>query len=269
MLGAGDKVAAEHVVKRRQRHGGVVDNLDGGAAGAEQDDRAEHRIMRNPDDRFASTRAPDHGLHAEAIENALRIVRSKTLGDAVCGGARLGRRLDIEDDAADVGFVADLARQHLDDQRRRVCEQVARVTLDRIEIGRDPGFGDRNAVGGDDGLGLGLGEQAAPFPGDCGKYGAHDIALAGNVLAARFRHTFERMLGARPAADVVERIDGIVRHRKAGNAGGAQQRPSRFAGAAAEPTGQQRLAFDAAFGWPAPPPRGRRRSGRQGRSDSS
>ena len=56
--GAGNEVAGEIRLERRQCDGRVRDLFGSGAALTEQDDRAEYRVGRRADDQLAGVRAP-------------------------------------------------------------------------------------------------------------------------------------------------------------------------------------------------------------------
>jgi hypothetical protein len=60
------RVARQHPVQRRQRDRAVGAHLDCGAAGAEQQHRAEHRVDARADDQLLGERALDEALHREA-----------------------------------------------------------------------------------------------------------------------------------------------------------------------------------------------------------
>src|SRR5690606_30233073 len=92
-------------IERWQRHGLVADDLDGGAALAEEDDGTESRIVHDAEDELEGIRLAHHLLHGEAIE----IGGGTQMRDA-CDHARGRLRhglstFEAERDAAHIAFM--------------------------------------------------------------------------------------------------------------------------------------------------------------------
>ncbi len=242
--GALDQIAGKHAVERRQRDRGVVHHLDGDAAGTEQDDRPEDRIVAHAQNQFLRMFAHHHRLDGIALDIGLRRVLANPALDL--GGRRAGRlgRAQIEHDAADIRFVRDRLRQQLHHHVFVVLQKPG---------GRLAGLGRRSrhdrlrhgdAVGGDDGLGFRLGQHAPPLPGHRGEHGPDFIAIFFDILAAARRHAHQRALGARPVAEIGNRGGGGGRRLEAGKSGFLQDAAALAGRVIAEPAGQNRLAVD-------------------------
>ena len=87
----------------------------------------------------------------------------------------------IEDDAADVGFVRHGLRQHLHHHRLGLLEQAGGGGFDLVLGGDDDGLGRGDAIGGQHRLGLGFGEQRPAVGG-----GAGDHRFGGLLVDGKF-----------------------------------------------------------------------------------
>ena len=100
-----DHVSSQHVVERRKRDRGVVKNLDRCAAGAKQNDRAEHRVQVHAQNELLCMLAHDHGLHGVAVHLRRWRLRAQACLDRHCGFSSLRGSRNVKDHAADIGFV--------------------------------------------------------------------------------------------------------------------------------------------------------------------
>ena len=107
--GARDQVARQIEIERRQRQGLVVDDLDRGAAVAEDDDRTEGRVVGHADDQFARLRTHDHRMDGDAGDARVGLGRARPRQNLGGGFAHRGLAGEVEPDAADVRFVDDVA----------------------------------------------------------------------------------------------------------------------------------------------------------------
>ena len=75
----------------------VLDDLGGGAAGAEQDHRTEQAILEHTEQKLMRVRPHDHRLHGEALQPRIR-PRLGHAGDHRLGGAaRFGGATRVRD----------------------------------------------------------------------------------------------------------------------------------------------------------------------------
>jgi hypothetical protein len=118
-----DQITSQWQVERWQRQRLVVNNLNRRAAPAEHDDGAEGRIVGKTKNQFARLGPHHHCLHDDARDPRLRAKRLRARQDV------RGRRAngigggEIEHDAADVGFVNDVARHDLEHHGGALREQ--------------------------------------------------------------------------------------------------------------------------------------------------
>ena len=108
--GAGDQVARQRQIERRQRQRLVVDHLDRGAALAEDDDRTEGRIVGEADDELARLRPHDHGKHGHAVDPRIGLGGARPIEDLRRGLAHVLLGDEIEPHAADFRLVHDVGR---------------------------------------------------------------------------------------------------------------------------------------------------------------
>ena len=148
-------------VERRQRHGGIPQQLHRHAPGAEQDRRPEDRIARHAEDQFLPVGTADHRLQREAVDRRVRRRRRDPPGDRPRRVPRLGGRRDVEHHAADVRLVGDVPRQQLDHQPPAGRKHLRRQSFRLLRRSRDAGLRNRDAIGGEDGLRLRLGQHPA------------------------------------------------------------------------------------------------------------
>ena len=234
------QVARQLHVERRQGDGGVGDHLDRGAAGAEQDDRAEQRVLADADDQLMGAGPRDHRLNREALDRGVGRLGGDAVEDALGGVGRRLRRADAEHHAADVGLVADVTRQQLHRHRRVAGEQVGRDCLGLLDVVGDQRFHHRHAESGERRLGLRLGQRRAAV----GDHVGEELARRGNVgrhLRRRRRRLHQLALGGAVAGEVGEGADGFRRRLVGGHARLAQDGARRGGVVLAEPAGQDRL----------------------------
>jgi hypothetical protein len=117
-----DQVTGQLQIERRKCQRPVVDDLDRRAAAPEHDDSAEGRIVGEAEDQFARLRPHHHRLHDDAGYPRLRTQRFRPRED-------IGRRRTygigagkIENDAADIGLVNDVARHDFQHHGRALRE---------------------------------------------------------------------------------------------------------------------------------------------------
>ena len=101
----------------------VVDDLGCRAALAEQNHRAELRILGDADDQLEGVRPLDHRLHGKPLDARIGKVAAHALQHRFGGVPHRARRPQVEHDPADVGFVDDVGRQDLQRYRSRQRRQ--------------------------------------------------------------------------------------------------------------------------------------------------
>mmetsp|Transcript_69491 Transcript_69491/g.145134 ORF Transcript_69491/g.145134 Transcript_69491/m.145134 type:complete len:223 (+) Transcript_69491:1020-1688(+) len=115
-LGLMQHLGGQVGVERRKAQGGILEDLDQGAAHAEEDDRAELRVEAGAEDDLVALHA-DHGLDGDALE-ALRGGQS---GHALLhlgeGLLDLGLASQVQLDTAHIELVGDGRRVELHDDR--------------------------------------------------------------------------------------------------------------------------------------------------------
>ena len=166
--GALDQAARQLQVERRQRQRLVVDDLDRRAAAAEHDDGAEGRIVGEAENEFARLRPHHHRLHHHARNPRLRPQRSCPRENL---GGRLAHRIgigEIEHDAADIGFVHDVARHDLEHDSRALRKDCIRMRDRLFGIGGGEGRHDRDVIGIEQPLDLDRIEPGAAVGECCG-----------------------------------------------------------------------------------------------------
>ena len=161
--------AASPGVERRQRHRGVAEDLDSDPAGPEQDHRPEDRVAPEAQDQLLRLRPPHHRLQHEAVDPRLRRRRPHPFRDRPRGRLRRRGRGDVEDDRAEVGLVADVARQELDCDPPAAREHRRRLHPHRFGRRRHRQRRRRDAVGGEDRIRLGRGQHSPPLGRDRGQ----------------------------------------------------------------------------------------------------
>ena len=117
-----DQIGGQLEIERRQRQRLVVDDLHGGSAAPEQDDRPEGRIVGEANDQLPCFPAPDHRLNDDARHRSLGPQSRRAFEDF---SDRLAHRVlvgDVELDATDIRFVDDIGRQDFDRDRSAVSE---------------------------------------------------------------------------------------------------------------------------------------------------
>ena len=147
-------------IERRQRQCLVVDDLDRRPAPAEHDDGAEGRIVGKTQDQLARLRLDDHRLHDDALDAGFgtQLPRPReNVGGSRAHGLRRGQ---IEDDAADVGLVDDVARHDLQHDCGALREHLAGVGDGLLDIGRSTGRYHRDVIGSEQVLDL---DRIEPF----------------------------------------------------------------------------------------------------------
>ena len=182
------------------------------------------------------------------------------------GGARLGRGGEPKPHAANVGFVGDVLRQHLDRERRRLLEQGERDLLHLLRRGRHAGRHRGNAVSRKHGLRLRLREQRALGSRRRPHRVERGLAIdAGEVSFARRRpHQGRLRLGVLP--EKAEAFDRISRRLIGGDARRLELGPRAGGGLRAKPIGEDRrhagIVLDAGRRRrsPLPPHRSKRRA---------
>ena len=111
-------------------------------------------------------RLAHHGLHREALDARLRLGAPDLVQHLARRRLDLGRALQLQAHAADVGLVRDVLRKDLQDAGLVGLEQARRFLAGRVRIRRHGGGHDRNAVGGQQGFGIDLGQdEVASRPG--------------------------------------------------------------------------------------------------------
>ena len=248
--GAGDERRGEPGVERRQLDRGVLQQVDGEAAGAEQDHRAEHRVVAEAGDQLDAPRAAGSSAAARS-RRAPTPAASAPGGDGAGGGPGLAGGGDVERDAAEVGLVHHVGRDELDDDPAAGAPASPRASAATASgVGRDAAArapacrrrrarprsprarsaSRRPARGGGP-------QTAAPR--------ARAPAPARPPPSAERSGTCSSAACARPQSVRWPTAAAAVRRRVvAGDAAGAQ-RPAGVAGArAAHPAGEDRLAAD-------------------------
>ena len=110
-LRAVDHGAGQRLIERREVDRHVAVELDARAAHAEDERRAEGRVLLGADDDLVATAA--HGLHDDARDLGLGPQLAHALRDLRELGCRVRRRGDVQRDAGDVDLVADVGAQDL------------------------------------------------------------------------------------------------------------------------------------------------------------
>ncbi|MFO1141414.1 MAG: hypothetical protein U1E59_03320 [Amaricoccus sp.] len=129
-----DQLGREPRVEGRQRHGGITEHLDRDPAGAQQDQRSEDGVAPEPEDQFLSLGSPHHRLQGEAVDPRVGRPGPHPFGDRPGGRPGRLRRGDVEDDRAEIGLVADVARQELDRDPTAVGEHRRRLRAHRVGV---------------------------------------------------------------------------------------------------------------------------------------
>jgi hypothetical protein len=229
--------ARQGAVERRQGQRAVLEHLDEGAAGAEENHRPELAINRAADDQLVAL-VLDHLADGDALEGGGASLARDADADGVEGGADGGLVGQVEDHAADVALVGDGAAEQLEDHR----EADLAGRLDRLLHGAARDAGDhRQAVGGEQLLGLGLGQQrAALFAGD-----GDDLPDALGVGPPALRHRLgdlvQQLLVAAVLHHVQKGADGRLRRVEGRHAGLAQHVTAGADAGPTQPAAQQRL----------------------------
>ena len=109
-----DEIARQVHVERRQCHRLVPDYVDRRASSAEYDDRAESGVISHPHDQFPRMWTDDHWLNDHTLDFRFRsrLPRPRHHGIRCLADIRLCGQ--IENDAAKIRFVADVAGEDLD-----------------------------------------------------------------------------------------------------------------------------------------------------------
>ncbi len=136
-------------IEWRKRQRAVADGLDRLAATAEHDDRTERRIIGDADNQLAPICAPHHRLDQHAINvGAGRQSRGAIKHAMRRGGGGDGRH-DVQDHAADIGLVRDVARMNLDGAGAVFGDDLFRDGGGLARVRRELHRRDGNAVGGE------------------------------------------------------------------------------------------------------------------------
>lgn len=154
----------EDHVQRRQRQRLVVHHLDRGAAGTEQHDRPEGRIVGEADDQFPRPGPEDHRLNHETLDAGVGQGRRHPLRHCRSGRGRLLPAQHIESDPAHVGLVRDVVRHDLDRAaaaRPGCLQEPLGSPADLVRVGSEQRFRNRNLIGREHPLGLRLGQERA------------------------------------------------------------------------------------------------------------
>ena len=154
-----DQRAGQRGVQRRQGHCPVGHHFHGGAALAEQQDRAELGVDAAADDELQRARPAHHGLHGEAFDDGVGPLLCGAHQHGLGGGGHLLLGLQVQRDTAHVALVRNLGGQHLQHHGKA---QRARGLHGGLR--RRPGDGGSHhghAGCGQQGLGLGLGQHLA------------------------------------------------------------------------------------------------------------
>ncbi len=193
-----DEIARQHLVHRRQRHGGVVNDLNRDTAGAEQEDRTEDRIDAHAEDQFLGMFAFDHRLHGKTLNVALRPKLPHSFTDRAGRFGRGGGALDPQHHAANIRFVRNRFRQQFDGDLAASSEHRLCRLSHGVRRGSHHRFRHLHSIGADDRLGFRFGEHPAPVGRHLLENRQRRGTVDGQVLATGCRHAAERLLGAGP-----------------------------------------------------------------------
>src|SRR3546814_7006356 len=111
------QIASEVKVEWRQRNRSVSDDLDSGAALAEQANRAELGVLGYANDELVCIAPANHLLHDESLDPGGRAVLANPSQHGDRGGLDLPGPVQIERNASHVRFVGYIRRQDLESDR--------------------------------------------------------------------------------------------------------------------------------------------------------
>ena len=147
--GLAHQVVGEVEIERRQGVRRVAHHLDGGAAGAEHQERPEGGIDRHAGDQLDRLRPADHRLHGEALDARLRPQPRHALQNVLRGLLGLLGALEPQAHAAHVGLVREVVGQDLDHAGAMFPDPACGEPADLRRARRHVGGHDGDAVGGE------------------------------------------------------------------------------------------------------------------------
>ena len=183
-----DQAARQRQIERRQGQRLVVDDLDRLAAAPEDDHRAKGRIVGDAQHQFARIGPPHHGMDGDAVDPRLGRLDRDPIQHLARRVDHLFDRAQVEHDAAEIGFVDDVARHDFHDAAAVAAEHQPRDFRRFFRRARQPGGGDRNVIGF---------EQGADFDRRQPGVAARDRLLDNGAGLGGIRREIDRQGGRR------------------------------------------------------------------------
>ena len=232
-------MARQKLVKRRQLHCPVVNQLDHRAARAKGNHRTKRIVGNQADVDFAPFAGARHGLHGQAVQARIGSEALDGLHHLGIGVAHASSVLNVERYTPNVRFVADVGRINLQ------CNRKTKLRGDHhrlVGAARQNGLGDRNVESRQQRLGLHFGQ----YPATLGQHVFNDQPRSLNVgpgqRGQRRRRLLQQLLVLVKGSNVAKRAHRCLRRAKAGNGRVAENATPCEHRGVAHPAGQKRLA---------------------------